>query len=251
MKVDKLIAEADRLAAESRRLAEEANSLVESAQRRAREADRLAKRVHCLDLEDVPFTLISKYGFHCDVWRSIGRLITAEGPMSMDFVLKVAKHSCSVREVKVLAREHRLLRRGLEDVIPRTFYVATRIDDKPGVVAYADTCQLWFDLANPTNEVESLALLKRARRTPDQLRRFVKSARRLLDEERKLVDLFGSENLIVDRHYNVRYIDSFHVFFYMETADVIDDVGEQFRYRSDQSIQRLEYLEWLVSKLPD
>lgn len=50
----------------------------------ATESDRLARDVACLNVKDMPFTLVSRIGFHCDVWRSIGRIVEADQSIPLD-----------------------------------------------------------------------------------------------------------------------------------------------------------------------
>ncbi len=213
-----------------------------------READRLEREVACLNLRDIPFTLVSMLGSHCEVWRSIGRLVTRGDSQPLDFVLKVGKHLCTPREVVVLGKEYRRLRSALGDIVPYSVFVATRINRQPGAIVFAQSCNPWFDLASPTNESEALPLLKHQPRLRRQLGRFTRCARHWLDEQRRIIDLQGPENLVVERNAGVRYLDSFHVFFYLDTLDIVDQVGDDFLFRVQQSIQRLEYLERLLTE---
>jgi hypothetical protein len=63
-----------------------------------------------------------------------------------------------------------------------------------------------------------------------------------------VIDLVGAENLVLDRADGVRYLDSFQVFFYVDTLDAIDQVDDGFLYRVETSVKRLEYLEWIVNQ---
>ena len=210
------------------------------------ETDRLSKDVACLNVRDIPFTLVSKLGFHCDVWRSIGRIVRPSGYQSLDFVLKVGKRLCTWRQVAVLAKEYRILREALDDIVPASMFVATKINATPGAIVFAEACNPWFDLGNPTNEGEALPLLGRQPRLRHQLEHFTTCARQWLDEQHMVIDLQGAENLVIDRSGGVRYLDSFHVFFYRDILDALEEVDDDFLFRIDQSIHRLEYLEWLV-----
>ncbi len=194
----------------------------------------------------MPFTLVSKLGFHCDVWRSIGRIVTAGASSNLDFVLKVGKHRLTRREVQVLGKEYRVLRSALDDIVPRSLFVATEVDRMPGAVVFAETCNPWFDLGHPSNREEALPLLRRQPRVRRQLAHFTHCARRWLDDERMIIDLFGAENLVLDRREGLRYLDSFHVFFYLDTLDAVGEVDDGFLHRIEQSVRRLEYVEWLV-----
>jgi hypothetical protein len=210
------------------------------------EIDRLEKDVACLNVGALPFTLVSRLGFHCDVWRSMGRLITNETSTQLDFVLKVGKRLCLREQVGVLAKEYRTLRGALGSIIPQSMFVATSINDKPGAIVFAEACNPWFDLADPNNREDALPLLARRPLEMGQLEVFTTAARRWLDDSRIIIDLFGAQNLVLDRNAGVRYLDSFHVFFYLDTLDVIEEVDDGFLYRAEQCVRRLEYLESLL-----
>ena len=212
------------------------------------EQDKLPDYIACVNADAVPFTLISTLGFHCDVWRSIGRIVRTDSSSDIDCVLKIGSQRCSRAQVRVLAKEHRLLRDSLGELIPAATFIATRINREPRALVLAHACPPWFDLGNPTNESETLPMLIRQPRMRSQLEDFVTAARRWLDDRRMLIDLIGAENLVLDRNGNVRYLDSFHVFFYLDTLDVIDEVDDGFLERIEQSVERLGYLEWLLSE---
>ena len=214
----------------------------------SQDQDKLPENVLCMNAEAMPFTLISTLGFHCDVWRSIGKLITPTGSADLDCVVKIGSQRCTQAQVRVLAKEHRMLRAALGELVPAATFVSTRIDREPRALVLAEACTPWFDLGNPTNESESLPMLERQPRLRQQLRDFTQAARKWLDERRMLIDLIGAENLVLDRNGGVRYVDSFHVFFYLDTLDVIDQVDGGFLLRIEQSVERLGYLEWLVSQ---
>lgn len=212
----------------------------------SQDQDKLPDNVSCINAEAVPFTLISTLGFHCDVWRSIGKIVTAERSSALDCVVKIGSQRCTRAQVRVLAKEHRILKQALGELVPAATFIATRIDREPRALVLAQACAPWFDLGNPTNESESLPMLARQPRLRQQLRDFTQAARHWLDDKRMLIDLVGAENLVLDRNGGVRYVDSFHVFFYLDTLDVIDQVDDEFLLRIEQSVERLGYLEWLL-----
>lgn len=215
----------------------------------ALESDRLPAEIACLYTRDMPFTLVSTAGFHCDVWRSIGAIVRGGERAVMDFVLKRYKRPCTLAEIRVLGKEYRKIKTALDEIVPGARFVATRIDGRPGVVALAENCTPWFDLSNPYNEDEALELLRRLPRARAQLREFIRHARRWADEEAQVIDLAGTENLVLDRHYGVRYLDSFHVFFYLDMLHVIEEVDDALMFRIELCIKRLEYLERLSQLL--
>ncbi len=211
--------------------------------------DRVPAKIACLDTESLPFTLVSTAGFHCDVWRSIGVIVRGEERAPMDFVLKRYKRPCSLAEIRVLGKEYRTLKASLADIVPSARFIATQIDGRQSVAVLAETCTPWFDLSNPGNEDEALPLLKRKARARAQLAEFTRHARRWLDEESKIIDLGGTENLVLDKDYGVRYLDSFHVFFYLDVLHLIEEVDDALTFRIEMCIKRLEYLETLVALL--
>ena len=213
------------------------------------ETDRVPAKVGCLDTENLPFTLVSTAGFHCDVWRSIGVIVRGDQRAPMDFVLKRYKRPCSLAEIRVLGKEYRTLKTALDEIVPTARFVATQVDAKPSVVVLAENCTPWFDLSHPGNEDEALPLLRRKARAKAQLADFTHHARRWMEEDSKMIDLGGTENLVLDKDYGVRYLDSFHVFFYLDMLHLIDEVDDSLTFRIEVCIRRLEYLERLVKQL--
>jgi hypothetical protein len=196
----------------------------------------------------MPFTLVSTAGFHCEVWQSMGVIVSGGTRTEVDFVLKRYLRPSSLAATSSLGRELDTLRRALGDIVPATRLVATRVNGKVGVVALCETCTPWFDLGNPANEEEALPILARHPRARAELARFVAAARRWLDEDHKVIDLCGTQNLVLDRAYRVRYVDSFHVFFYLDVLHTLQEVDEELRYRLDLAVRRLEYLEALSAR---
>jgi len=197
--------------------------------------------VACLNTRALPATLISTRGFNCEVWQSAGVIITAGGRFPVDFVVKRHRFACSLPKLKVLNREYHVLREALEEMVPAAVFVATRIDGEQNVVVLAHTCTPWFDLARPGNADEAQPLLARLPKARAQLARFVRVAKRWADEGRVL-DLYGRENLVLDRDRNVRYLDSFGVFFYEDMAYALRDVDEEYLERIAISRERLDYV---------
>lgn len=207
----------------------------------AMESDRIPDRVACLNTRALPATLISTRGFNCEVWQSVGVIVTASGRFPVDFVVKRHRFACTLPKLKVLNREYRTLRATLEEMVPPAVFVATRIEGEQNVVVLAQTCTPWFDLARPGNADEAQPLLARLPKARAQLARFVRAARRWAGEGRVL-DLYGRENLVLDRDRNVRYLDSFGVFFYTDMAYALGDVDEEYLERIAISRDRLDYV---------
>ncbi|MDH3317131.1 MAG: hypothetical protein OER43_15375 [Gammaproteobacteria bacterium] len=215
----------------------------------SQESDRVPATIACLETESMPFTLVSTAGFHCDVWRSIGVIVRGGERAPMDFVLKRYKRPCTLAEIRVLGKEYRTIKQALEEIVPTARFVATHVNYSPSVIVLAENCTPWFDLSNPGNEDEALPLLSRKARARAQLAEFVRHARRWMEEDSRIIDLGGTENLVLDKNYGVRYLDSFHVFFYLDMLHVIDEVDDALMFRIEICIKRLEYLERLVKRL--
>jgi len=214
-----------------------------------READRLAADIPCLRLRHMPFALVSTSGFHCEVWQSIVAFVGHGERTELDFVLKRYLRPADLAQVRVLNREYRTLRGALGEIVPETVYIVARVDGEENVIALCETCTPWFDLANPGNEDEALPLLERHSRALADVARFAAAARAWYDREEKLVDLFGTENLVLDRAYRVRYIDSFHVFLYADVLHALPEHDHDLAARVEVTLRRLEYLERVAAKL--
>ena len=211
-----------------------------------REVDRLSVDIPCLDARRIPFTLVSTSGFHCEVWRSAGSIVSESERVELDFVLKRHLRPCTYRQAKVLQREYTTLRCALGEMIPQSTFLFTDVNGEENVVALCETCAPWFDLANPGNEDEALHLLSRAPRALADLSRFTETARVWYEREDRLVDLFGKENLVIDRSHRVRYIDSFHVFLYTDVLHTLAEIDPELELRRNIGVNRLEYLERMV-----
>lgn len=213
-----------------------------------KENDRLSAAVACIDADRLPLTLVSTAGFHCDVWRSAGVIVRDGRRQPVDFVLKRSLEPCPAGYVRVLARDYRRLREALDEVIPEAVFVSTRIDGEPSVIVLAQTCHPWFDLANPGNEEEALALLRGLPRARDQLSRFVTAARGWADAfDARVIDLHGVQNLVLDRDRQVRYMDSFGVFLFPDLLEILGDEDDSLRERIEVSLGRLDYLERVLA----
>lgn len=214
-----------------------------------RDDDSLSAKAPALNTQDHQYTLISTRGFHCDAWRTSSTVSEDRVLRTIDWVVKVSKRSFAPREVRVLKRDHSLLRNALDDIIPTAHFAIGRTGDASGAIVIVEPIEPWFDLANPGNEGEALPLLRNTSRARDQLTRFTAAARQWLDEDGKLIDLAGAENLVLDRKLNVRYVDSFHVFLYVDLLDDEEEAGSAFAGRVNVAKQRLRYLERLVVAL--
>jgi hypothetical protein len=214
-----------------------------------RDDGQLLRDVSVLYARSLQYTLVSTRGFHCDAWRTSGALYDAGRSRNIDYVVKVSKRPYSLAETRILVRDYRKLRAELDEIVPRASFVVTRVADNLGVAVVAEPCTPWFDLANPGNEAEALPLLRNTSRAQDQLRRFTHAARAWLEQEGRLIDLCGVENLVLDRNQTVRYLDSFNVFLYPDLLDTFAEAGSELAGRIIVAEQRLEYLEGLLDAL--
>ncbi|RFA27239.1 hypothetical protein CAI21_15450 [Alkalilimnicola ehrlichii] len=161
---------------------------------------------------------------------------------------KKAHGAANLGEVKALQREYRRLKRALGDIVPRTLFVHTDVDGRPGVIALAEVAQPWFDLANPGNEEESLHLLQLWPDAGHQFTFFVRAATAWAAQD-MMIDLTGDSNLVLDRSRAVRFIDSFRVFFYADMLYSTDAADSALEQRIDICRRRLAYLQRLAKRI--
>ncbi|MCB1741469.1 MAG: hypothetical protein KDK91_13940 [Gammaproteobacteria bacterium] len=192
-----------------------------------------------------PATLISSSGFNCDVWR-VKRSMRRDGPRTeLDLVVKRHREPCAPVKARAYLREYRLLKRRLGDIVPSAMFVVTRVGDAPGVAVVAEACEPWFDLSDTNNRAEAVRLLAGLERAREQLRTFVRNAREW-ERGSRLIDLYGNDNLVLDRNRHVRYLDSFNVFFYTDVLHALGESDPWFEQRIEMSRRRLDYLEHLL-----
>ncbi len=215
-----------------------------------REHDRLPVHVGCLDAASIPMTLVSTSGFHCEVWQSMGLLSRDDGREFVDFVLKRHLEPCTLAETRIYRRDHATLRDALGDIVPEALCVATRVGGLENVLVLARTCTPWFDVANPGNEEETVALVRSSPHAAGALRRFVMVARGWSSAPTpRVIDLFGRENLVLDRSRSLRYLDSFGVFYYPDVLEMVSEPDPELAHRIDVSLARLAYLEQVAAAL--
>lgn len=213
---------------------------------------RITGDIACLNTEEIPASLISTKGFHCNVWQSTGIAIQSTRSITFDVVIKQYRGSCSLREVEILHRDYLELKAQLEDIIPAAIFVPTLADGLQSVIVVAETVYPWFNIANPLNEEEVIPLLKKLPKAKDQLERFVAAARRWYCRKGKVIDLYGIDNLVLDKNREIKYLDSFSVFFYEDLLYLVNELDEMLKERIDLSLKRRDYLEYILreSKAP-
>ena len=208
-------------------------------------SDHLPDDIPCLALSQESGTLVSSAGFNCDVWR-VSRLVSRNGEAEhVDIVIKRHREACAPVKARAYLREYRILKRRLDDIVPDAVFVVTRVGEQPGLAVLAQACEPWFDLANASNEAEAVPLLARLERARHQLALFVQQAREW-ERSSRLIDLYGSDNLVLDKRHQVRYLDSFNVFFYTDVLHSVADSDPWFEQRIEFSQRRLDYLEALL-----
>jgi hypothetical protein len=213
----------------------------------SRDTDRIPQDVACLETERMPAVLMSLTGYHCEVWQTRGLLRRGGKRVGLDLIIKCHKEPCTLPEVRLLAADYRRLREALGEIVPRATFIATHIDGRPNVVVLAAVVRPWFNIANPANEDEAVPLLRRLHVARAQLGIFVDAARAWYESpDMRVIDLWGIDNLVLDRDQRIRYIDSFRVFFFADMLHVLAHPDEDLKERIDLSLRRLEYLEHLL-----
>lgn len=215
-----------------------------------REEDRPALDVACLPRRWHRATLISTTGNHCEVWRSAHR--DSEGDHEdtyTEYVIKYPLDSYQDSEARILVRQYRLLREALGEIVPEALFVVSRINGRPNLFVLAHAVNVWFNIANPLNREEAIGLLRDYPIAHAQLTTFVAAARRWrTGSNPRVIDLYGLDNLVMDNRRQIRYVDSFYVFFF---EDMLHILGGEPDYELEEkisvSLRRLEYLEEILS----
>lgn len=201
--------------------------------------------VACLNAGRRNLELKSIVGHHCDVWQMSVR--RGRGRKPYDVVVKKYRGTCSFRQVQVLDRDYRRLKASLEDIVPNTIFVPVQVRAGVTVIAISRAVVPWFNIANPINESDAVPLLRKLPKARNQLMRFCHAARKWIHEKHgKIIDLYGLDNLVLDTSREIRYLDSFHVFFYADMAHFLDEGDDQLGRRMEISVSRFEYLEYLL-----
>ena len=211
----------------------------------SKEIDRISADISCLDTRNLPATLIPTQGAHCTVWQSGGYRHPISG-VAIDLVIKRHTLDCTPREISIYHRDYLRLRGQLHEIIPTALFVRTMINGQENLLVLARAHTPWFNIANPANEEEAMPLLARLPKARRQLQSFVDVARRWQREESKVIDLYGIDNLILDKEHEVRYLDSFEVFFHEDLLHLLDEPGADLEDKINISLRRLEYLEYIL-----
>ncbi|MCW8964105.1 MAG: hypothetical protein OQL16_09925 [Gammaproteobacteria bacterium] len=215
-----------------------------------KEGDYLKVDIACLNPKSLHATLVSTVGSHCEVWRTNKRSqADRAGNAYLEFVIKYPLGNHSQPEITMLAKHYRMLRQELDDVIPEAIFSITRVDGNVNVCVVARAVNIWFDIANPQNREEAVELLRTHVKPRVQLERFIRAAKAWrASGHSRLIDLFGVDNLVMDTNREIRYLDSFFVFFFEDMLDLLQEPDEQLEYRINRSVERLEYLEEMLGE---
>lgn len=207
----------------------------------------IAMPIGCLDTEHMNATLVPSTGFHCDVWRVSRVSLHDDGRRStIDYVIKGHREPARMEDLRVLYKDYLRLKSALEDMVPNAAFIWTRVGDAANCVVIAEAIRPWFNIANPTNEEEVVPLLARLPKAKLQLARFLEAARSWDEDEGRVIDLWGLDNLVLDVDHEVRYIDSFRVFFFEDLLHALDESDPELEEKIRVSRQRREYMESLL-----
>jgi hypothetical protein len=210
--------------------------------------DRIGSRVSCLDTRNLLASLIATNGYHCDVWRSSGVVVREDRRESLDMVIKVHLRPCSEAEARIYRNQYRRIKAELAEIVPSAGFVVTEVDGFASVVVVAEAVNRWFNIANPANEDETIPLLAQMPRARDQLARFLAAAHRWEEREDRVIDLYGLDNLVLDVNREIRYLDSFEVFFNRDLLTLLDQPDPELRDRIDLSLRRRDYLDHVLDQ---
>jgi hypothetical protein len=122
------------------------------------------------------------------------------------------------------------------------------VDGEHNILVFARAFTPWFNLANPAVAEDAIPLMAKLPKARRQLGLFLNIVNRIREVDQKVIDLYGLDNLVLDKNKDVRYLDSFEVFFHEDMLYILDDPCEDLREKIHVSLKRLEYLEFLLEK---
>ena len=215
-----------------------------------REEDRPALDVACLNPSCSLAALVATTGNHCQVWRSACKQPgAAAGEASTEFVIKYPHDLCTDADIRILVRQYQMLRDALGEIVPEALFVRTCIDGRPNLFVLASAVNVWFNIANPQNREEAIGLLRDYPIARAQLEHFLNAVRQWrTGPNPRVIDLYGLDNLVMDNKRQIRYVDSFFVFFF---EDMLHLLGGEPDYELESKIQlslrRIAYLEDILA----
>lgn len=211
-----------------------------------REEDRPALNVSCLSPKCRRAALVSTSGNHCQVWRGTRKNTEAEDDDTYtEFVIKYPLDHYTDAEARILARQYRMLRAALGEIVPEALFVISCIDGRPNMFVLARAVNVWFNIANPLNREEAVGLLREYPLARAQLARFLSVARAWrATANPRVIDLYGLDNLVMDNQRQIRFIDSYYVFFFEDMLHILGGERDyELEEKIDVSLRRLAYLE--------
>jgi hypothetical protein len=224
-------------------------SVVEDATE-GRDEDRPALDIACLSPSCRRAALVATTGNHCQVWRGNRKNQEASGGDSYtEFVIKYPLDHYGDADARLLARQYRALRDDLGEIVPEALFCISCINGRPNLFVVARAVNVWFNIANPLNREEAVGLLQEYPMARAQLVRFVVQATKWRQGPNpRVIDLYGLDNLVMDNQRNIRFVDSFYVFFFEDMLHLLGGEPDyDLRDKIDVSLQRLAYLKELLS----
>jgi hypothetical protein len=215
-----------------------------------REEDRPALDVACLNPKCRRAALVSTTGNHCQVWRSTRKREDAlDGESYTEFVIKYPLDRYSGADARILASQYQELRAKLGDMVPEALFVFSCIDDEPNLFIIARAVNVWFNIANPQNREEAVGLLREYPLARAQLVQFVLHAAKWREGQNpRVIDLYGLDNLVMDNQRQIRFVDSFYVFFFEDMLHLLGGEPDyDLQEKIEVSLQRLAYLEEILA----
>ncbi len=215
-----------------------------------REEDRPALDVACLNPSCRLAALVATTGNHCQVWRSAYKQPDGtDGEAYTEFVIKYPHDLCTDADIRILMRQYQMLRDALGEIVPEALFVRTCIDGRPNLFVLASAVNVWFNIANPQNREEAVGLLRDYPIARAQLEHFLNAARQWrTGPNPRVIDLYGLDNLVMDNQRQIRYVDSFFVFFF---EDMLHLLGGEPDYELESkihlSLRRVAYLEDILA----
>ena len=211
-----------------------------------RSLDALHADIACLNTHQLKATLIANNGYHCQVWQRSALVSINNEIMIHDVVIKKPRDPIGRHDARIYHRDYRKLCDRLGDIVPEAAFIITTVDGEESVIIVAETVHRWFNIANPSNAADAIPLLRRLEKARHQLARFLEAARDWHEQEGKIIDLYGLDNLVLDRDRNIRYVDSFGVFLYEDLMHIVDNAYEDLSDKIELSLQRFDYLNFVL-----
>lgn len=215
-----------------------------------KDADRPALDVACLNPKCRRAALVSTAGNHCQVWRATRKHeAPIDGASYTEFVIKYPLERYGDADVRILALQHRMLRKALGDMVPEALFVRSHINEEPNLFIIARAVNVWFNIANPQNREEAVGLLCEFRLARAQLAQFVRQAEKWREGPNpKVIDLYGLDNLVMDNQRKIRFVDSFYVFFFEDMLHLLGGEPDyELKDKIDLSLHRLAYLKQILA----